>query len=1043
MNGSLESSDLSFDANKEFNLSGTFSLPEPPNENFDRLWGGMVEGEYDDGSRYWGLLGGTHINNDLDGMLYALFVGPDGNGGFLSGFLSSNNISGAFDSDTGTFSAEGNLGINLIGFPTAIAPNQLFDGSEEIIVDDISPGLISGDIQGAVNGQTFTLSDQDDWEIFQVGLGGTYEALPTNNWLAVVGGIDGEDHSFWVGHGVGSSWENNKLNGTVFGRILDDETYGVFQGDILGAYDDTANTWEALGGGSAIFTSLEFRSQGVVEGKFGTYTSGIFDGDIVNDQFRARLGGFGSFADINNGQYFLTMLGQFENSDNHGLWATGDFFKSQALQGVTVLGRIGGINVNDSLEGLFNAFYIRPDGDGGFLAGYLRETDFIGSFYPGIGMFEADALVDSFLDVPTIYSPSDLLNDTAFEENELITAYVGRGDFGILGTLEVQSGQIEDQDWGLWFGYNGGSFGGVPSGPWEAAIGGSAFNEELDFFNNFIYGSVTGDALENNELIGSVSGKFLYVNTFGVFSGDLLGTYDETTNQWQGFSTGVFETTAELDSSGELTFLISKFGSHNFFNRISGLIGLTRASEITDLWSTQEANFVSIGKFSTDMTDLNTQRFIWHSGGPNLGVGSFFSYTHDPDFPFFTTFPDDNGVGAFYGIAGGIGSKRVLFGKTYGFYADQEGNTGTFSGTLLGEYADNPRAQVFPPSQDPTGEYILESLNPLVPNAPRSSGINPADLVGMIWRQELKGDGSTASGQFDAGGTIFESEVLGNFFMLGAEDWGIFNITTHGIYDVSEGSTSDGWELRSITGLTGIPSGIGLIGGSWLAKIDGTSWSFAEGDINDNFLEGNLSAIWVALRDNGTLSGRQMLGEVVGNYTDVDEESLWQATSTGEWVEVDDLLDLTGTEDDIVALGTEDIPITEVYTSLLEGDGTFEAGGTLTLQNFFIDFFVMDLATASGIWAANLNGDFTGPTGNDFTIDASGDLIENLSGEVIGTVDATLTGTEWSDGKWQADVSGSTDTGISLNGVAAGTFDNPTPGTFAGAGTGVWEVQEE
>jgi len=74
-------------------------------------------------------------------------------------------------------------------------------------------------------------------------------------------------------------------------------------------------------------------------------------------------------------------------------------------------------------------------------------------------------------------------------------------------------------------------------------------------------------------------------------------------------------------------------------------------------------------------------------------------------------------------------------------------------------------------------------------------------------------------------------------------------------------------------------------------------------------------------------------------------------------------------------------------------------------------------------------------------VDVSGDLVDNDTTSVVGTVDATLTGTSWSGGNWQADVEGSTTTGMALGGAAAGTYDSES-GTFAGAGAGAWERGE-
>ena len=92
-----------------------------------------------------------------------------------------------------------------------------------------------------------------------------------------------------------------------------------------------------------------------------------------------------------------------------------------------------------------------------------------------------------------------------------------------------------------------------------------------------------------------------------------------------------------------------------------------------------------------------------------------------------------------------------------------------------------------------------------------------------------------------------------------------------------------------------------------------------------------------------------------------------------------------------------------------------------------ISFFTDFNALTPDIWAALLEGAFSGDTSDDWSSTFSSD-----------GVSTTLTGTEWSDGQWQAEVSGSTTDGILFEGGLGGTYSDD--GTFNGAGAGNWEL---
>ncbi len=1003
------------------------------------LWGNQnfIPGKTGDGGALLGFMAGVNTlpynqpGDSLLGLWNSLYIRPDGLGGFRAGYVKSSDLTGNFYPAIGMFEADGTL-TSHFDFPTGYTPADLFEGSPAIFVEPVSTGLISGNtFSGTFRENDFWIRDQN-WDFWKVSGGGTFSSLPSNNWQAVAGLINSDlqqtnGTSYSIGHVTGNLWANGKLRGTISGRYMDfyDLGSGAFNGtiiadlgDLIGTYDanPSGTTWQAVGlgiGGVEVPLSLG----GKFTGKFGDFATGIFDQDIANGNITGLLGAtvlpFSGPTDV-------VLMGEFIN-DGRKLWATtSGSFTGYLADGTVFRGGIGGINANNTLKGLLNAFYIRPDGNGGNLAGYLKSADLSGNFYPGIGMFEADGTVNSFFGFQTGFTPADLLSGAAIEVNNNTILTNISGDNGITGTLSVQNAGIVDQDnWDLWWGYSGGTFSSAPTGPWQVSMGGFSRNNSTLTIESYFLGTTFGQTPVNNILSATVNGNYLYLDSYGTIEGDFVGTYNENAQTWQAVSSGVSFDTADLTSSGDFFFGFSDFQpDDSALDGFHGLLGLTDS-----LWDNGSAHFISIGELNPNFS----LPFIWHSSEDTtinqigLGRGAFFSNTHQTGSQFpFTTFPL-GGVGAFYGLSGGIGrSDLVLEGRAAGIYTMPLGDTGVMLADLTGNYWGAPINMY-----RLDGDFTLGVI--------RLGGQNPLDLFNNIRIHELSSPTAFGRGNFGAGGSVVLESSTAAFLNLAGQNWGVYNYFAEGTLGIP---VSNDWQLLwAMTGkiLTSPQDPLSeLVGGAWLGSIEGTQWSQGK-------LAGDLKAIGVVLEPDGTLSGRKMNDKVIGNYVEVGEASLWQATSTGEWVEADDLLNLAGNADDIESLGLPNIPVTEIYTSLLTGAGTFNAGGTLTLNNFLMDFYTQGVS--SGIWAANLSGDYAGLTGNDFIINASGNLVDSNSGSPQGTVNATLTGTQWADGHWRADVSGSSDIGINLTGVAGGTFDAPTAGTFAGSGTGTWNVQ--
>jgi len=316
-----------------------------------------------------GVIGG--INNSLKGFLYALCIRPDGS----AGYIKSNDLLGEFYPGIGMFEADGTLTTHL-DYATKYSPGQLIvDGRPALEVDDdAAEGLIGNDdFSGKINIHSINIEDQHNWSIWYSDSGGNLEQgqpLPGDGWVAHVGGpsIDeetGEVEGYWLGSVTGEdAWQNNEMSGqVVLGKFIDYyspgpyewNNIGTFEGDFLGTYDVNNSSWQGLSAGIATEEQLAFG--GSFLGDFGYYNTEL--GELVHSEssMSAVLGGTGSL--WANPQ--ITIIGEFYNPDpdSYPLWTNDGSLQGQTDDDGAFLGVAGGINVNNSLRGLLNTFYMR------------------------------------------------------------------------------------------------------------------------------------------------------------------------------------------------------------------------------------------------------------------------------------------------------------------------------------------------------------------------------------------------------------------------------------------------------------------------------------------------------------------------------------------------------------------------------------------------------------------------------------------------------------------------------------------------------------
>jgi len=991
-------------------LSGTFSDPASP------LFHGSVSGSGDDGSEYLGFASG--VNSSLTAFLYALYIRPNPAGGFLSGYLFSSNISGDFNIADGTFAANGTINA-FLDLPTNVVPSQLFIGSPNLQVDtDVTgTGIIGGDdITGTTGLIEVTQIIDQGWLTFNMGAGGGFANLPANDFEAAIGGVDKLNTSepgIWIGQIEGDSFANGEFSGSLFGRFLDfddiveESVLGTFQdGRILGVYDENDLSWQGLIGGAATLEPLAFN--GTTDGNFGNFNANtdVFD---RSGSFSALLGGTASPF---TGSPDITVFGEFDNPQGDlTIWTDNDnFVTGRTSDGGAFFGLIGGTNVSDevddSLSGLFYALYVRPDGSSptGNRAGILKSTDLAGDFRDGINMFEADGTITSFLDLPTDFTPGDLFDGGPALSIETIFELPATGiETTILVGGDI-SGEIVD---GITMNFEeepfvdifrvegGGTFVTQPSNNWQAVVGIVDHNDGTEgngISDSFGIVHVSGDSFENGELSATFTGRSIDFSQTGPadddelfqFQGDLLGTFDAGTNSWQAIGMG--------SSDGDQDFAFNAFGEGNFTHVNLVTFEEERSGSVSAILGGTQSPF---------------------TGTPDITVIGEFSNPEDGIFwasDEFVSGRTSNG-GSLLGHFGGTSNDVAINKGGYNsFYIRPDGGGGNLAGRLF----SNDLEGAFYPS---IGMFELDGTLSTSQEAP--TAFTPADLLDGT---AIDDDGVVTLARIfnpDISGSI-ESDSL----IITGQDWGLFFALASGNYQnlPANGSTAI---------FTGIARLDGEFDGSLLGLLTNNDWA-------DNTFDGTVDSIGISLNyDTGTLVGTRSTGDTVGAYVDVSEGSTWEAGAAGEWVVVDELLDLAGIVDDITALGTLDIPVTEVFSSLLAGGGTFGVGGTITFTNFLLDFYTASGIT-DGIWAANIAGNYTAPTSNNWTATGNGNLIDSVTSNVLGPVSATLTGTEWGGGVWVADVAGVGPNGIALTGGAAGLIDAQGAGTFNGAGTGVF-----
>ena len=550
-----------------------WSLSDPPSflslgkyegQNGNTLWGMDIGSEgtsgwTSDGGAFLGSMGGIALNDNLEGRLIAIYIRPNGDG-YETGYIYSNEINGSLYPGIEMYELGGNLTAVNMG-TTSVSPKYLYKDSPYLRYREAYLPM-TGDIEGAIDLKSIRIQEIPGdststltWAIRPMSGGGSYESIPVGVWDAVAGNIRYDDmeniDGYTLLHMSGDTWSGGKFLADVNGKSLRISPFGDYAyisnitGSIIGTYD--ASYWEALGFGTSTRTPLAFG--GGVGSEFFEWDPFFY---LVGN--RTLIGLMGGTESLWTGTSPFLSLGTYDTESlyNGALWGVDIGAEPSGFisDGGAFLGIMGGISLNDNLEGRALALYIKPNGEG-YETGYILSDNVSGSLYPGIGMYELGGNLISVSMGTTSISPDNLSWDGFYGDSPSL--YLGRevgtveGD--IEGSVAMQNIGLVDEDWGIWWGSGGGTFNmeGPPSTDWTANASGESYGfvygEEGAYWDQIGYwgGRTIGTEWANGVLKGLNLGY--WANTLpatGISVGEILGTFDPNAYTWQAVSMGAW-----------------------------------------------------------------------------------------------------------------------------------------------------------------------------------------------------------------------------------------------------------------------------------------------------------------------------------------------------------------------------------------------------------------------------------------------------------------------------------------------------------------------
>ncbi len=723
-----------------------------------------------------------------------------------------------------------------------------------------------------------------------------------------------------------------------------------------------------------------------------------------------------------------TLLGTYNNGNPPAVWWKN--MSGSSNDGGRFFGRLGGSF--HSWEGTFAAISIDPSRRAGVAFGLLSG----GSSETPSGVFFGSGLITNIPVKDLAIEPADIVSyaqegivddghvDGHFGASQIAGNFIG-GRLVAGATLFLNGNPTAgaSEPFGIFdLKFGGNNTFGNPSilNTWSGALAGSgAFghfaSQQED--KGFWFLKVSDGVWSNGVLNGGLDGSYLTLTRSGKMQGNLHGVYNgNSAGTWAAVGLGGFSGQA-LDFAGKASGL--QFGRFEtttaqvpFFGGGEGILG-----GLGNLYRDSKTSSISLmGKYSGI---TQTEPLVW---GWDLNSYDVYHNTK-------TTFDG----GAFLGSLGGSWMDKRFFGAAKMLYIsplvreDGKYDAGVLSGEVMGEYGQNS----FPGTDglwaltgDVTttrkGITAIAPANLLVVDSQTQQFINLDDT-------KLLGKGL---GKFITGGALELKNFDGEALRIHPQNWGLWRAKMGGVFAQPNSTFSfAGGILENPTPVNPTVSSV------WLTATSG-HWNDTPGSASGD-LTGSTKGVWVSVSelDQTKLEARLIAGTVVGNHN--AQSATWQAVGLGEWMNIATL--------DQQAVGYTmntltnfvSIPITEKYSALLATAGSFNGGAGAIAATMDTSFYSSNLPT-QGIWTGILNGGFTGMPQSVSTWTATVNGVSNA-----GQISAALSGLQWQNGKWLANVASNPGSAINFTGQAGGTYtpatENTSTGTMQGAGTGTWD----
>ena len=957
-------------------IEGIYTKPEDVS-----LWASEVDGAGDDGGVFTGLLVGSW--NSWKGALASIYIDSSGIAGTMVGYLE-----GTSDETEGTMTGRGDIFI-IPMTETALLPGDLLvddnlgydflEGTFGAIFDsDSGAGYINGHLD-----RYFLFIKEEPWGIWASTYTGEYERpLGLSEWSGRArGSRDIDQPNYFTSTVEAVDDLNGALRMHMLTTYLDTEFLGAFYGTVLGTYEESdspyaAYYFEGIGAGGYVMEPLAW--SGEIDAYYHYYDDS-YDELCADTEHYGIMGATQSPFALPGTPVDITLMGETYPDDYITWWGYLD--GSYVGDGSIIPdGFIGGRT--NSIEGMLTALYIDDLGNAGtlsgnFQSGYYDEFDTwipTDGYYDDLDMWQATGGMTA-TQRTTGYNPLDYDDDDNYIDGYAYGVFDSGGEFYPYESIySIGYGELmsytawlidpftdNDEPWGIFNIELGGYFDYEhTSNDWTLHMGGDDWRDLDD--EEYWFATVIGNQWSEQRIAGGLEGRYITSTGLGTIEGGVLGSYDtEDYDLWEAIALGTWQE-EPLVSAGELYNTVDYF--YEDIGYFGGYMGITGS-----VWGDgSNCDFTSIGDFSL----YGEEPFVWHSECDRRNPYAAI-YSYDPYNDRYTTYGDN--FGAFYGITAGIGGNDELEGLALALYIDPDTNAGTLSGPINGFYSDDIEM------------YILEGelTNTLMTE---DTGIPPEELLDHIDFSDIEGGGF---GSFETGGDITAHVVEGVGINIYADTysysdlWGIWGTVMFGSYT---GAASPSWQLD----LSGVASYREDRGDYYFEETVICRLGRVNGTASPNRLDGSFNGIWIGFHDDKVLSGGTISSDVIGNYVE-GNSGVWQAVCAGEWVTVEEELDLANLDNEIIALGGELVPVVKPYSSTMSGSGTFDLAGEIAAL-MDMSFYATSNLAPEGIWVSVIDGTYAGPTSPSWRLALGGTSSdENVDVCLLGTIG----GYEWSD----------------------------------------------